>query len=239
MDGDGSAGTPHDGNYMPGRRASKENGGSLDKIKRNKSMPNFNDTEEGEGPDTPTRPQSVKSGTTTPNLFPPINNRTANKLLLQRAASAIEPHAPVPAILRTGGPSFHNIGLSYPGEGRLDPRLQQQFNHVAIEYKVIQRYRNPLADSIIRVQQVPGMLRKLRATRPASTNGSSGLGVSLLGTSINENGVDTDGANSRRSRTSFDQSPDEGGSREGERPRNEAEELCRRMWDSAEIVGGD
>ena len=105
--------------------------------------------------------------------------------------------------------------------------------------RIIQRYRNPLADSIIRVQQVPGMLRKLRATRPASTNGSSGLGVSLLGTSINENGVDTDGANSRRSRTSFDQSPDEGGSREGERPRNEAEELCRRMWDSAEIVGGD
>ena len=188
MDGDGSAGTPHDGNYMPGRRASKENEGSLDKSKRNKSMPNFNDTEDGEGPDTPTRPQSVKSGTTTPNLFPPINNRTANKLLLQRAASAIEPHAPVPAILRTGGPS----------------------------------------------------LRKLRATpRPAITNGSSGLGASLLSTSINENGVDTDGANSRRSRTSFDQSPEEGSSREGERPRNEAEELCRRLWDSAEIVGGD
>jgi hypothetical protein len=239
MDGDGSAGTPHDGNYMPGRRASKENEGNLDKSKRNQSMPNFNDTEDGEVPDTPTRPQSVKSGTTTPNLFPPINNRTANKLLLQRAASAIEPHAPVPAILRTGGPSFHNIGLSYPGEGRLDPRLQQQFNHVAIEYKVIQRYRNPLADSILRIQQMPGMLRKLRATRPASTNGSSGLGVSMLSTSINENGVDTDGANSRRSRTSFDQSPEEGGGREGERPRNEAEELCRRMWDSAEIVGGD
>lgn len=237
MDGDGSAGTPHDGNYMPGRRASKENEGNLDKIKRNKSMPNFNDNEEGEGADTPTRPQSVKSGTTTPNLFPPINNRTQNKLLLQRAASAIEPHAPVPAILRTGGPSFHNVGLSYPGEGRLDPRVQQQFNHVAIEYKVIQRYRNPLADSILRIQQMSGMLRKLRATRPASTNGSSSLGVSTLSSSINENGIETDGASSRRSRTSFDEGQDGRGSAEGERPRNEAEELCRRMWDSAEIVG--
>lgn len=237
MDGDGSAGTPHDGNYMPGRRVSRGNEGALDKSKRNKSMPNFGDPEEGEGADTPTRPQSVKSGTTTPNLFPPINNRTQNKLLLQRAASAIEPHAPVPAILRTGGPSFHNIGLSYPGEGRIDPRLQQQFNHVAIEYDVVQRYRNPLADSILRIQQMPGMLRKLRATRPASTNGSSSLGISVLSSSINENG-DMDGAGSRRSRSSFEAEGEDGRrSLEGERPRNEAEEVCRRMWDSAEVVG--
>lgn len=150
----------------------------------------------------------------------------------------------MPAILRTGGPSFHNIGLSYNtgGEGRLDPRLQQQFNQVAIEYKVIQRYRNPLADSIIRIQQMPGMLRRLRATTPASTNGSSSLGVSTLSSSINENGIETDGAGSRRSRMSFDQGGGDEGRRslEGEdRPRNEAEELCRRMWDSTEIVGGD
>ncbi|KAF2623574.1 hypothetical protein BU25DRAFT_461949 [Macroventuria anomochaeta] len=241
MDGDGSAGTPRDGSCMPGRRVSKDEG-DLDASKRNKSMPSFGDAEDGENADTPTRPQSVKSGTTTPNLFPSINNRTQNKLLLQRAASAIEPHAPVPAILRTGGPSFHNIGLSYPGEGRLDPRLQQQFNHVAIEYRVVQRYRNPLSDSIIRVQQMPGMLRRLRATKPASTNESSSLGVSTLSSSINENGVETDGARSRRSATSFEQGgedEEEGRRSLEERPRNEAEELCRRMWDSAEIVGGE
>jgi hypothetical protein len=250
MDGDGSAGTPHDGAYMSGRRVSKTEGGDLDKIKRNKSMPNFGDAEEGEGADTPTRPQSVKSGATTPNLFPPINNRTQNKLLLQRAASAIEPHALVPAILpRTGGPAFHQYSLSYNanGEGRVDPRLQQQFNHVAIEYKVVQRYRNPLADSIVRIQQMPGMLRKLRATKPASTNGSSTLGTSTLSNSVNDGTVETDGATpgSRRSRISFDH----GGRSEGEesrqsldeheRPRNEAEELCRRMWDSAEVVDAD
>ena len=243
MDGDGSAGTPHHGNYMSARRVSKDSEANLDKSKRNQSMPNFADAEQGDGADTPTRPQSVKSGTTTPNLFPPINNRTQNKLLLQRAASAIEPHAPVPAILRTGGPSFHNIGLSYPGEGRLDPRLQQQFNHVAIEYKVVQRYRNPLADSIIRIQQMPGMLRKLRATKPASTNGSSSLSASTLSSSMKENGVETDGAGRRRSRASFEQGGEElhegRASLEAERPRNEAEELCRRMWDSAEIAGGD
>ena len=247
MDGDGSAGTPHDGNYMPERHASK-NSDSLSASKRNKSMPNFADSEEGDSTDTPTRPQSVRSGATTPNLFPPVTNRTQNKLLLQRAASAIEPHAPVPAILRTGGSSY--IGLSYnaSGEGRLDPRLQQQFNHVSIEYKVIQRYRNPLADSILRIQQMPGMLRKLRSTRPASTNtnggsslGASALNASTLSSSINENAVlETDGAGSRRSRASFEQAEEEAsGSAEGERPRNEAEELCRRMWDSAEIVGGE
>ncbi|KAF3037055.1 hypothetical protein E8E12_000731 [Didymella heteroderae] len=244
MDGDGSAGTPRDGNYMPGRRAPQaRQEGALDKTKRNKSMPNFNADESPEADadadaDTPTRPQSVKSGATTPNLFTNHPNRTQNKLLLQRAASAIEPHAPVPAILRTGGPSFHNVGLSYPGEGRIDPRLQQQFNHVSIEYKVVQRYRNPLADSIIRIQQMPGMLRKLRASKPGSAgaNGGSSLGTSALGTStlsssLNENG-DMDGAGSRRSRASSEV-------QEEDRPRNEAEELCRRMWDSAEIVGGD
>lgn len=245
MDGDGSAGTPHDGNYMPGRRISKAEGEDLDKSKRNKSMPNFGDADEAEGADTPTRPQSIKSGTTTPNLFPPINNRTQNKLLLQRAASAIEPHAPVPAILRTGGSSFHNIGLSYnaSGEGRLDPRLQQQFNHVAIEYKVIQRYRNPLADSTARIQQMPGMLRKLRATKPASTNGGSAR-VGALNGSITESGIETDGAGSgsRRSRISFDEGIEEESTQsleDNERPRNEAEELCRRLWDSTEIVGAD
>ncbi|KAF3049023.1 hypothetical protein E8E11_005911 [Didymella keratinophila] len=196
MDGDGSAGTPHDGNYMPGRRASQaRQEGELDKSKRNKSMPNFNaDASPEAEADTPTRPQSVKSGATTPNAFPSHSNRTQQKLMLQRAASAIEPHAPVPAILRTGGPSFHNIGLSYPGEGRIDPRLQQQFNHVSIEYKVVQRYRNPLADSIIRIQQMPGMLRKLRASRPGSAaNGASSLGTNTLSSSLGENG-DMDGA---------------------------------------------
>lgn len=235
MDGDGSAGTPHDGNYMPGRRASQaRQEGELDKSKRNKSMPNFNADESPEAEaDTPTRPQSVRSGATTPNAFPSHSNRTQQKLMLQRAASAIEPHAPVPAILRTGGPSFHNIGLSYPGEGRLDPRLQQQFNHVSIEYKVVQRYRNPLADSIIRIQQMPGMLRKLRASKPGSAgaNGGSSLGTSTLSTSLNENG-EMDGAGSRRSRASSEVEREE-------TPRNEAEELCRRMWDSTEIVGGD
>jgi hypothetical protein len=246
MDGDGSAGTPHDGNYMSGQHASK-NSDSLSASKRNKSMPNFADSE-GDSADTPTRPQSVRSGTTTPNLFPPVTNRTQNKLLLQRAASAIEPHAPVPAILRSGGSSYIGVSYNASGEGRLDPRLQQQFNHVSIEYKVVQRYRNPLADSIIRIQQMPGMLRKLRSTKPASTNtnggsgsGASALNVSTLSSSINENAVlETDGAGSRRSRASFEQAEEEAnGSAEGERPRNEAEELCRRMWDSAEIAGGE
>jgi hypothetical protein len=238
MDGDGSAGTPHDGNYMPGRRASQaRQEGELDKSKRNQSMPNFNAAGSSEAEaeteaDTPTRPQSVRSGATTPNAFPSHSNRTQQKLMLQRAASAIEPHAPVPAILRTGGPSFHNIGLSYPGEGRIDPRLQQQFNHVSIEYKVVQRYRNPLAGSIVRIQQMPGMLRKLRASKPGSAgaNGGSSLGISALSSSLGENG-EMDGAGGR-SRASSEVDREDA-------PRNEAEELCRRMWDSAEIVGGD
>lgn len=243
MDGDGSAGTPHDGQYMP--RNAKDEGGNLDNSKRNKSMPNVG------GADTPIKTPS-RSGTTTPTNLPP--SRTQQKLMLQRASSVIEPQKLVPVTLpRTGGPTFLQSGIQYNahGEGRLDPRLQQQFNHVAVEYKVVRRYRNPLADAIARIQQTPGMSRKTRIPKSTGTNGLSSLhGASSLSTSLNDAGMETDGANSQRSRASIENDPGPnrtGGDFEGRqsyesdhgRARNEAEEVCRRMWESAEMVEGD
>lgn len=250
MDGDGSAGTPHDGGYMPSPRAGQDDEGDLDSSKRNRSMPNVS------GADTPSRTQS-RSGTTTPTNLPP--SRTQQKLMLQRASSAIEPQKLVLVTLpRTGGPTFLQSGIHYNanGEGRLDPRLQQQFNHVAVEYNVVRRYRNPLADAIGRIQHTPGMSRKTRIPRSAnaSANGLTNVhGSSSLSTSFNEAGIETDGASSRRSRVSFDN--DQGrdrASRDGEdfegrqsfesdqaRGRNEAEEICRRLWESAEVVEAD
>lgn len=140
--------------------------------------------------------------------------------------------------------------FSANGEGRLDPRLQQQFNHVAIEYKVVRRYRNPLADAILRIQQIPGVSKKTRAPRSTGTNGFvNSHGSSSLSTSFNEAGVETDGSGARRSRVSFEdghRSRDDGdmegrqsfGS-EHERVRNEVEEICRRLWESPENVDGD
>ena len=246
MDGDGSAGTPHDGHYMSSRDAEAGGEGDLDHSKRNKSMPNVG------GADTPSKTPS-RSGATTPTNLPP--SRTQQKLMLQRASSAIEPQKLVPITLpRTGGPTFLQSGIHYNanGEGRLDPRLQQQFNHVAVEYKVVRRYRNPLADAIGRVQQTPGMSQKTRIPRSAIANGTANVhGTSSLSTSFNEAGMETDGASSRRSRVSLDNerraTRDAGDYLEGRqsfesdhaRSRNEAEEICRRLWDSAEVVEAD
>ncbi|KAH7070123.1 hypothetical protein FB567DRAFT_456291 [Paraphoma chrysanthemicola] len=247
MDGDGSAGTPHDGGYMSSRKSSKPQGSELDQSKRNKSMPNVS------GADTPNRTPS-RSGATTPTNLPP--SRTQQKLMLQRASSNIEPQKLVPVTLpRTGGPTFLQSGIHYNanGEGRLDPRLQQQFNHVAVEYRVVRRYRNPLADSVLRIQQMPGMSRKTRISKTASSNGSA-QGGSSLSTSFNEAGIETDGASSRRSaRVSFDgahsrpRSRRDDGDVEGRQSfesdhaqsRNEAEDICRRLWESAEIIEAD
>jgi hypothetical protein len=270
MDGHGSAGTPHDGGYMPSRDPSNAGRGDVRRSKRSVSIPNAADAEDTEGAETPSKAHSVRSGTTTPTNLP--LSRTQNKLLLQRAASNIEPHTSVPAILpRTGGPTFHQFGLTYNahGEGRVDPRLQQQFNHVAVEYKVVRRYRNPLGDSIQRIQQMPGVPRKTASRHSKGTSisngqsGQSGQSGSLsLSTSMSMSGegaVEADGAGSRRrSRVSMDKdegreraSRDEGEGQGGQslarpppqqhdgRPRNEAEEMCRRMWESAEVVEAD
>jgi hypothetical protein len=251
MDGDGSSGTPHDGAYMSSRKSAKPEGGDLDRSKRNKSMPNVN------GADTPNRTPS-RSGATTPTNLPP--SRTQQKLMLQRASSNIEPHKLIPVTLpRTGGPTFLQSGIHYNanGEGRLDPRLQQQFNHVEVEYNVVRRYRNPLADSIVRIQQIPGISRKTRIPGLGRANGSttpSTHGASSLSTSFNDAGVETDGASSRRSaRHSFNSAHERPRSRrddgdgegrqsfdsESGRSGNEAEDICRRLWESAEIMEAD
>ncbi|KAF2847469.1 hypothetical protein T440DRAFT_191933 [Plenodomus tracheiphilus IPT5] len=247
MDGDGSAGTPHDGAYMASHNTGTGQEGNLDNSKRNKSMPNVS------GADTPSKTAS-RSGATTPTNLPP--SRTQQKLMLQRASSAIEPQKLVPVTLpRTGGPTFLQSGIHYNanGEGRLDPRLQQQFNHVTVEYNVVRRYRNPLADSVARIQHTPGMSRKTRIPGSgfASTNGSANArGSNSLSTSFsNDAGVETDGASSsRRSRVSFDsneQGRDRGSRDEGDGEgrqsfeSDEAEEICRRLWESAEVVEAD
>lgn len=250
MDGDGSAGTPKDSSSFLPSRNSPAGGSDFDQAKRNQSMPDV------AGTTTPSREHARRSGTTTPTTnLPP--SRTQQKLMLQRASSNIEPQKLIPVILpRTGGPTFLQTGMTYAAsaEGRLDPRLQQQFNHVAVEYKVVRRYRNPLVDAVVRIQQIPGVSQKTRAaTKSAGANGYVNVhGSSSLSTSFNETGVETDGTGSRRSRVSFENgraggSRDEGDMEgrqsfesEHERTRtSEAEEICRRLWESTEVVEGD
>jgi hypothetical protein len=239
MDGEGSAGTPNNSSFLPSRNSPQAADGEMDRMKRNRSMPNV------AGAEMPARTPSRRSGTTTPTDLPV--SRTQQKLMLQRASSNIEPQKLVPVILpRTGGPTFLHTGMTYSanGEGRLDPRLQQQFNHVAVEYNVVRRYRNPIADALARIEQIPGTPRKTRVPKSGGINGSASMhGSSSLSTSFN------DETERRRSRNSFEngRGSREDGDVEGRqsfesdngRIRNEAEEICRRLWESAEAVEHD
>lgn len=241
IDGDGSAGTPNS-SFLPSRNGAQASSSSTGNLKRNKSMPNVADEE------TPPTRTPRRSGTSTPTDLPP--SRTQQKLMLQRASSAIEPQKLIPSILpRTGGPTALYSGMTYTtnGEGRLDPRLQQQFNHVSVEYNVVRRYRNPLVEAIVRIEQIPGSPRRTRASRASSTNGFVNVhGSSSLSTSYHD---ETEGSASRRSRVSFENgrnSRDEGDvegrqsfESDNGRIRNEAEELCRRLWESQEVVEHD
>ncbi|KAF2438075.1 hypothetical protein P171DRAFT_437154 [Karstenula rhodostoma CBS 690.94] len=240
IDGDGSAGTPNS-SFLPSRNTPQTSGSGNGNLKRNRSMPDVADEE------TPTRTPR-RSGTSTPTDLPP--SRTQQKLMLQRASSVIEPQKLIPSILpRTGGPTPLYTGMTYTtnGEGRLDPRLQQQFNHVSVEYNVVRRYRNPLVEAIVRIEQVPGTPRKSRVPKSASTNGFSSVhGSSSLSTSYND---ETNELGSRRSRVSFENGRNsrEEGDVEGRqsfesdngRIRNEVEELCRRLWESSETAEHD
>lgn len=240
IDGEGSAGTPNS-SFLPARNT-PQNTGSTENLKRNRSMPNVADS------DTPTRTPR-RSGTSTPTDLPP--SRTQQKLMLQRASSAIDSQKQIPVVLpRTGGPTALYTGMAYTsnGEGRLDPRLQQQFNHVSVEYSVVRRYRNPLVEALTRIEQMPGSPRKSRVPKWANTNGSAHVhGSSSLSTSFND---ETEGSAHRRSRVSSENrrnSREDGGDMEGRqsyesdhgRVRNEAEELCRRLWESSEVVEHD
>lgn len=167
-------GTPRDSSFLPQRSPPKRDEGSSDSdaMRRNRSAPNMAAAAaSASAPQQSSARPSRTAGTTTPDLHP---SRTQQKLWLQRASSNIEPQKLVPAILpRTGGPQILSPSINYAGaaEGRIDPRLQRQFDQAALEYKVVRRYRNPVADAIVRLAEIPGSARKRAAARSSTRNG--------------------------------------------------------------------
>lgn len=167
MDGEGSGSAPKGANFLPQRDVSRRehSPGDLNESKRNKSAPNI-----AQQSGLQSRTPSHRSGATTPSTTPGgdlPSSRTQQKLWLQRASSHIEPQKLVPVVLpRTGGPQLfgaNNTHYANTSEGRMDPRVQQRFNQVTLEYRVVRRYRNPLAESLARLEKVPGGgMRKLQ-----------------------------------------------------------------------------
>lgn len=236
MDGEGSQGQYRDSSFLPSKEKAKQPGaGELAPTKRNKSAPNM-----AESSLLHSRTSSRRSGTTTPTDLNP--SRTQQKLWLQRASSNIEPQKMIPVISsRAGGTQLlgASVGYSATGEGRVDPRLQRQFDQVTLEYKVVRRYRNPLGDALLRFDKLPASLRQAhtpkspRSGHAASARHSRAPSVrSAIGNAGDHGGDGT---------TTPYEDPDDVEGRQsfesdgGRVFRTEAEEICRRLWESTEV----
>jgi hypothetical protein len=276
-DGTSADGTPRDASLLTSsmKKGSAATSQSLTPpenadMKRNKSAPNFADR----GPISPahTRTHSRRSGTTTPTDLPP--SRTQQKLLLQRASSALEPAKHIPAVLpRPGAAQLLGHGLGFTStEGGTPAQLHALFSQINKEYNVVRRYRNPVADAAARAKELPHPQtsdRQRALTHAASTRSLQSHHQKTRGKSRRENGVDghespppdesfrsstskkqqQGSARGHKSRVSFDlptsirteeeeeaEDRSRGGAVGGGR-RDEAYEICRRLWDLGEGEG--
>jgi hypothetical protein len=133
--------------------------------------------------------------------------------------------------------------------------MLRQFEQVSLEFKVVRRYRNPLQDALGRIDKIRhatggkstgsgiasanpsrpgtransrnGFRDRDRESAPASgrTSRNEGRGGD------DENGVDVGVVGLDGGRASFESDGGRGGG-----IRDEAEEICRRLWESAEVL---
>jgi hypothetical protein len=162
--------------------------------------------------------------------------------------------------------------------GALPTQIQGLFTQATKEYHVVRRYRNPVADAIVRLSEIPGTARQKRIPGPkgagkgghvnGSGDGKYGLSQSYRSREERQNErsgkhsvagggpaaaaadkreADTKGHKARVSfelptpmRLQHDEDEDqhhEGyGSDAGRIIRDEAYEICRRLWEIGEVA---
>ncbi|KAH6617025.1 hypothetical protein F5144DRAFT_585268 [Chaetomium tenue] len=113
-------------------------------------------------------PRSRRSGD---YALPREMNRTQQKLNLQRASSSLEhPHSGMgmgaPSVTAGTGPL---IGVPNNYDTR-DPRINKALERTGMEYLTVRRHLNPVARSIARVMQLPGLENSRRIPRPATAS---------------------------------------------------------------------
>jgi len=114
-------------------------------------------------------------------IVPRDMNRTQKKLNLQRASSSLEPTHPHPGVgVRPPGVGM-GPGASSAFEGR-DPRGSKLLERTGMEYLTVRRYLNPVARSLHRVMQLPGLENSRRIPRPGTSHSvrASGSDVDSL-----------------------------------------------------------
>ncbi|KAJ2906467.1 hypothetical protein MKZ38_001448 [Zalerion maritima] len=124
------------------------------------------------------RERAREGGISQPSRRGPTEvSRTQQKLNLQRASSTLEPSPAHGGGI--GGPSPLIVGAG-------DPRAGKMLERTGMEYLVVRRYQNPVARSIARLSQLPGVERSRRIPPPTRTgtassrmSGPLGLGQSF------------------------------------------------------------
>ncbi|TKA72774.1 hypothetical protein B0A49_04939 [Cryomyces minteri] len=255
-DGDSKDGTPRDGGYLPPKTKFGKENAELDARKRNKSAPNMAYANSLSHSRRSSAQSNGTSGTVTGTTTPSYQFRTQQKLELQRQSSTIQPSQHIPAVLpRT---PYHLTGATvvYPaaGEnGKIDPRLQKQFDAADLEYKVVRRYRNPVAEGIARLAEIPGVARPPKAPKHARGPSKSAAGEDgrpPVANAAREAATGDGHADPRealavrKSRVSFaiatrgDGDGGAGGAgSDGGKGRETPEQICRRLWERVEIDG--
>lgn len=227
VNGASTSATPRETSFLPARYEAPEDEDHAGML-RNMSTPNI------------TRAQSranVKGAATgAPLVMPP--SRTQQKMWLERASSTIEPQQRPMRVARLGsGFPFHTVG----GEGGIHPILRSQFEQTDVEYKRIRMYQNPLADAVARLQK-SGALPKPKITlKPVGRSALSGVDAKpapaatdpkvskpangntpVKRAKVTFQGITSDGPDSRRSSNDDD---------ERAKQKDEAREICRRLWE--------
>lgn len=184
INGPGSGGNTPSSSFLPQKQRPTEaeaeairSAETAKLIKRNKSAPNMAHPLTAAASASSHRRTGSSDGRPASGIADPDPNpsRTQQKLWLQRASSTIEPSKMIPSVLpKTSVPPLLGMGVNYSADstGRLDPRLQRQFDQVQLEYRAIRRYRNPLAEAIKQLGQCTGPRKEWMASG-ASANAST------------------------------------------------------------------
>ncbi|KAK4176814.1 hypothetical protein QBC36DRAFT_186564 [Triangularia setosa] len=122
-------------------------------------------------------------------VVPRDMNRTQQKLNLQRASSGLEPTGPAGmAMVPLGGGAPPLMGVAGGGGmvssyGTANPKHSKILEKTGMQYLSVRRHQNPIARSISRIQQLPGMNKAQRIPPPSrapSRRGGEGPGLSRM-----------------------------------------------------------
>lgn len=102
-------------------------------------------------------------------VVPREMNRTQQKINLQRASSSLEPAHPHPGIGGVAAGVAPLLGVPNGYDSR-DPRITRLLERTGMEYLTVRRHLNPVARSIARVMQLPGLEDSRRIPRPGASH---------------------------------------------------------------------